>query len=140
MSEKMTSIGTVNVRSKTSNLMSLSPNNKKGPKMSENFEKLYHLIEEGQDVRSVREINKLRLIANFSEILVGDLTLIDYFRDTDDVWKIMNKPIKRSEKVKQIAEAKCITERHARRILNKLEQIEEDEIKETLSKDKAPNN
>jgi hypothetical protein len=120
MSEKLTT----NVRTKTSNLMSSSPNNQKSQKCP-NFEKLYHLIEEGQEVRSVREINKLRLIANFSEILVGDLTLIDYFRETDDIWKIMNLLIKRSEKVKRIAEAKCITERHARRILNKLEQIEE---------------
>lgn len=126
MSENLTP----NVRSKTSNLMSLSPNNRKMAKMSGNFEKLYHLIEEGREVNSVREINKLRLIANFSENLIGDLTLIDYFRETDDIWKIMNLPIKRSEKVKKIAEAKCITERHARRILNKLEQIEEGENEE----------
>jgi len=112
----------------TSNLKTLSPNNQ-NRHFSPNFEKLYHLIEEGQDIRSVREINKLRLIANFSEILVGDLSLIDYFRETDDVWKVMNMPIKRSEKIKRIAEAKCITERHARRILNKLEQIEEEDDK-----------
>jgi hypothetical protein len=113
----------------TSNSRILSPNNQKGH-FKPLFSKLYHLIESGQEIRSVREINKLRLIANFSEILIGDLTLIDYFRETDEVWKIINMNIQRSDKVKRIAEAKCITERHARRILNKLEQIEEEEENE----------
>jgi len=90
-------------------------------KLDINFEKIYHLIDCNEEIHSVREMNKLILITKFSEMLIGDMTLIDYFRNTDDVWKIMNMSIKDSEKVKMIAEARCITERHARRILNKLE-------------------
>lgn len=92
------------------------------------FEKVYHLIENGEDVNSVREIKKLRTLAAFSTILVGDLSLIDFFRKTDDIWKILNAPIKRAEKVKQIAEAKCITERHARRLVEKFENLKENLI------------
>ena len=64
---------------------------------------------------------KLKKIAVFSLALVGDLSLIEYFRETDDVWKIINMNIKRSEKVKKIAELKCITERGARKIVEKFE-------------------
>lgn len=83
-------------------------------------EKLYHLIEISEP-KSVREIWKLRKIASFSLSLVGDLSLINYFRDVDEVWEIINKNIKRSEKVKKIAELNCITERQARRIVSKFE-------------------
>jgi hypothetical protein len=86
-----------------------------------NFEKIYHLIDCNEEIHSVREMNKLILITKFSDMLIGDMTLIDYFRKTDDVWKILNTDNKDSDKVKMIAEARCITERHARRILNKLE-------------------
>ena len=84
------------------------------------LEKIYHLIEIGEP-KSVREIWKLKKIALFSLTLVGDLSLIDYFIETDDVWKITNMDIKRSEKVKKIAELKCITKRGARKIVNKFE-------------------
>ena len=91
-------------------------------------QRLYHLIETGDEVRSVREMNKLKNIGLFSYLLVGDLSLVDYFRKTDEVWKIINMPIKKSDKIKLIAEAKCISDRHARRIYNKLEgKKEEDE-------------
>jgi len=94
------------------------------------LKKVYHLIENGDDIRSVREINKLKTLAAFSFRLVGDLALIEYFKKTDEVWKILNSPIKRSEKVKLIAVEKCITDRHARRIVEKFEN----------GKDKTPNN
>ena len=84
------------------------------------LEKLYHLIETGEP-KSVREMWKLKKIAVFSLALVGDLSLIDYFMETDEVWKITKMDIKRSEKVKKIAELKCITERGARKIVSKFE-------------------
>lgn len=85
------------------------------------FKKVYHLIENGEDIKSVREIKKLKQIAQFSYRLMNDLSLIDYFRKTDEVWKILNMNVKKSEKVKMIAEVKCITERHAYRIMEKFE-------------------
>jgi len=83
-------------------------------------EKLYHLIETFTP-KSTRVIWKLSKIASFSLSLVEDLSLIEYFIETDEVWKIINMKIKRSEKVKKIAELKCITERQARRIVTKFE-------------------
>lgn len=81
---------------------------------------LYHLIEISNP-KSVREFWKIEKIAKFSLSIVGDLSLIEYFRDTDEIWKIINSNIKRSEKVKKIAELRCITERGARKIVSKLE-------------------
>lgn len=60
------------------------------------------------------------------EITMKKLILSDDINEVNDILKIANMDIKRSDKVKMIAEAKCITERHARRILNKLENIKED--------------
>jgi hypothetical protein len=99
----------------------ISQNSKNLTKFDIIFEKVYHLIENGDEIKSVREIKKLHELAMFSYTLVGDLSLIDYFRKTDEIWKILNMPIKKSEKVKLIAEAKCITERHAYRIIQKFE-------------------
>ena len=108
-----------------------NPNNEElcdGSKISDIVQqRLYHLIENGDEVKSVREMNKLKNIGLFSYLLVGDLSLVDYFRKTDEVWKIINMPIKKSEKIKLIADAKCISDRHARRIYNKLEGKREDE-------------
>lgn len=83
-------------------------------------EKVYHLIDMGEP-KSFRDIWKLKKIASFSLSLIGDLSLIDSFQETDDLWKIINMNIKRSEKVRKIAELKCITERGARKIINKFE-------------------
>lgn len=94
--------------------------NKKKELTEQEKEKLYHLIEIGEP-KSVREMWKLKKIASFSLALIGDLSLIDYFRETDEVWRIINKDIKRSEKVKKIAELRCITERGARKIVSKFE-------------------
>lgn len=85
--------------------------------------KLHILIKKYQEIikkidKGRREINVNKLILNNNEI--------------GDIKEIMNMPIKRVDKVKLIAEAKCITERHARRLLNKLEQIE-DETEDTTS-------
>jgi len=82
--------------------------------------KIYALMEHGEP-KSVRDIAKLKDVARFSLNLMGDLSLIDYFIDTDEVWTIMNMDIKRSEKVKKIAELKCMTDRGARRIAEKFE-------------------
>ena len=94
--------------------------NKKKELSEQSTEMVYHLIEES-DPTSVRDIWKLEKIASFSVALIGDLNLMDYFRETDDVWKIINQKIKRSQKVKKIAELKCITERGARKIVSKFE-------------------
>ena len=94
--------------------------NKKSELSEQVIEKLYHLIESGEN-KSVREMWRLKKIASFSLSLLGDLSLIDYFKETDEVWKIINLNIKRSDKVKKIAELKCITERGARKILKKFE-------------------
>lgn len=83
--------------------------------------KVYHDIIKKKD-NGLRETEMKKII------------LSDNIKDIDEVWKIMNMSIKKSDKVKRIAETKCITTRHARRILNKLEQIE-DEIE-----DKTPDN
>jgi hypothetical protein len=119
-------------QSKIGILMSKKLKNSTNPRNLEDFdiifEKVYHLIENGEDIKSVREIKKLKELALFSYILVGDLSLIDYFRKTDEIWKILNAPIKKSEKVKLIAEAKCITERHAYRIIDKFENEKEGNI------------
>lgn len=121
VSEKMTS----KCQNKNGFLMSKDLKNKVLLDNDENFdiifEKVYHLIENGEEIKSVRELKKLKTLAAFSSTLIGDLTLIDYFRNTDDVWKILNMPLKRAEKVKRIAEAKCITERQAYRIIEKFE-------------------
>lgn len=85
-------------------------------------EKIYHLIETSGELKSVREIWKLKKIASFSYSLIGDLGLIDFFKQTDDIWKVINSKIKRSEKVKKIAELKCISERQARRIVEKYDE------------------
>jgi hypothetical protein len=99
------------------------------------FKKVFHLIENSEDVKSVREIKKLETLALFSYNLVGDLSLIDYFKKTDNVWKILNLPIKRAEKVKLIADAKCITERQAYRIIEKFENGKENDKKENEETD-----
>ena len=83
-------------------------------------ERLYQIIESGEP-KSVRDIWKLKIAASFSLSLLGDLSLIEYFTETDEMWKIINMNIKRSEKVKKIAELKCITERGARKIVGKYE-------------------
>jgi hypothetical protein len=60
--------------------------------------RLYQIIE-GSSPKSVRDLWKLQNVAAFSMCLVGDFDLIEYFTETDDVWKIMNSKSKRSEKV-----------------------------------------
>lgn len=121
VSEKLT----LKCQTKTGSLSFKDTKNEVLPQNNEDFDilfkKIYHLIENGEEIKSVRELNKLEILAAFSYALVGDLTLIDYFRKTDDVWKVLNMPIKRAEKVKLIAEAKCITERQAYRIIEKFE-------------------
>lgn len=81
---------------------------------------LFHIIEMGEP-KSVRDKWKLEKTASFSLSLVGNLDIIPCFQEVDEVWKIMNSKIKRGEKVKQIAELKCITERGARKIVEKFE-------------------
>ena len=83
--------------------------------------KLYTLIE-NQDPKSMRDFWRLQKIASFSLSLLGNLDLIEYFEEVDEIWKVFNSKIKRSEKVKKIAEIKCITERQARDIIIKFEQ------------------
>lgn len=83
-------------------------------------EKIYHLIETGSP-KSVREIWKLKKVTSFSLSLLGNLDIINYFQDVDEIWKIINSNIKRSEKVKKISELKCITDRQARRIVERFE-------------------
>lgn len=85
------------------------------------YKKIEHLISLGEPV-SVRDFWKLKKVASFSLSLIGSLGIIQYFQDIDDIWKIMNSNIKRSEKVKKIAELKCITDRGARKIVNKFEE------------------
>jgi len=83
--------------------------------------KLYTLIE-NKEPKSMRDFWRLTKIASFSLSLMGNLDLIEYFEEVDDIWKVLNSEIKRSEKVKKIAEIKCITERGAREIVIKFEQ------------------
>lgn len=80
--------------------------------------KIYQIID-GSEPKSVRDLWKLERIASFSLTLFNDLSLIEYFTPIDEVWKIINSNIKRSEKVKKIAELKCITDEAARKILRK---------------------
>jgi hypothetical protein len=70
--------------------------------------------------RSVRDIWKLEIIGKFSKTLIGNLDLIDYFIDRDKLWEVVNSNSKRSEKVKQIAKIKNISERQARKYVPKL--------------------
>lgn len=86
--------------------------------------KLYHLIETGTP-KSSREMWKLEKIASFSLSLVGDLSLVDYFMETDEIWKITNSKIKRSKKIEKIAELRCVSIRQARRIIEKFEKQNE---------------
>jgi len=83
--------------------------------------KLYNIIE-NKEPKSMRDFWRLTKIASFSLSLIGNLDLIEYFEEVDEIWKIFNSKIKRSEKVKKIAELKCITERQAREIVAKFEQ------------------
>lgn len=83
--------------------------------------KLYMLIE-NKEPKSMRDFWRLTKIASFSLSLMGNLDLIEYFEEVDEIWKVLNSEIKRSEKVKKIAEIKCITERGAREIVIKFEQ------------------
>ena len=83
-----------------------------------NLEKIYQIIENGEP-KSFRDFWKLQKIASFSSSFMGDLSLINYFQKTDELWKILNSNIKRSEKVKKIAELRCITLEGARKILRK---------------------
>jgi len=49
------------------------------------------------------------------------LNIIEYFEEIDEEWKILNSNMKRSEKVRKIAELRCITERGSRKIVEKFE-------------------
>lgn len=82
--------------------------------------KVYALIK-NQEPKSTRDFWKLNTIFSFSLSLINDLNLIEYFGKIDEEWKILNSSIKRSEKVKKISELKCITERGARKIVEKFE-------------------
>jgi len=77
---------------------------------------------ENTEVKSVREMWKLEKIASFSLSLVGDLSLIKYFNNIDEVWDVLNNDeLSRPGKVREIMKIRCVTERQASRILNKYE-------------------
>lgn len=82
--------------------------------------KVYSLIE-NKEPKSTRDFWKLCTIFSFSLSLMNDLNIIEYFEEIDEEWKILNSNIKRSEKVRKIAELRCITERGARKIVEKFE-------------------
>ncbi len=82
--------------------------------------KVYTLIK-NKEPKSTRDFWKLHTVFSFSLSLTNDLSIIEFFEGIDEEWKILNSNIKRSEKVKKIAELKCITERGARKIVEKFE-------------------
>jgi len=70
--------------------------------------------------KSVRDSWKLEIIGKFSKTLVNDLSLVNYFNERNQILEIINSSMKRSEKVKKIAEARMITLRQARKYIPKM--------------------
>ena len=78
--------------------------------------KIYELIEK-TTITSMRDKDRFIDIGLASLKLIGDLSLLEFFVDVNDIEEILSSDIKRCEKVKLIVEKRKISKRQAQRII-----------------------
>ena len=87
-------------------------------KLSKEEENVIYTIIEQIQPKSVKDLQKCKIIGEFSIRLLGTMELLKFFVKLNNIDFIINNPnIKRSEKVKLVAKEKGVSIRQARNIV-----------------------
>lgn len=101
------------INEKIKSSLDYKPNNQIWLKIRENLKNDYNLSKKDLDtlfglisgfkVKSMRDFWKLKHIAMFSKIFMGDFSLINYFFKKDPLNEILNSNLKKSVKIKELS-------------------------------------